>query len=175
VLNPRLVRGLDYYSRTVFEWLTDRLGAQSAVCSGGRYDGLVAHLGGRDTPAVGWALGIERIVELMQAEGISAGEAPLDAQLVAAGDAERRFGFKLVVELRTRLPGVRVSLGTPSAGFKAQLRHADKSGARFALIVGDTELKAGKVALKPLRDGTPQRLVTVEECADVLRQTSPSA
>ena len=174
-LNPRLVRGLDYYSRTVFEWVTDRLGAQSAVCSGGRYDGLVAELGGRDTPAVGWALGIERIVEVMQAEGIGAGQAPPDAHLVAAGDAERRFGFKLVAELRARLPGVRILLGAPSAGFKAQLRHADKSGARFALIVGDTELKAGKVALKPLRDGNPQRLVTVEECVDVLRQTPTSA
>jgi histidyl-tRNA synthetase len=174
-LNPRLVRGLDYYSRTVFEWVTDRLGAQSAVCSGGRYDGLVAQLGGRDTPAVGWALGIERIVEVMQAEGIGAGEAPPDAQLVAAGDAERRFGFKLVEALRERLPGVRISLGTPSAGFKAQLRHADKSGARFALIVGDAELKAGKIALKPLRDGKPQLLVTVEECVDVLGQTPGSA
>jgi histidyl-tRNA synthetase len=174
-LNPRLVRGLDYYSRTVFEWVTDRLGAQSAVCSGGRYDGLVAQLGGRDTPAVGWALGIERIVEVMQAEGIGAGDTPPDAQLVAAGDSERRFGFKLVDELRERVPGVRISLGAPSAGFKAQLRHADKSGARFALIVGDGELKAGKIALKPLRDGTPQRLVTVEECVDLLRQTAASA
>jgi len=174
-LNPRLVRGLDYYSRTVFEWVTDRLGAQSAVCSGGRYDGLVAQLGGRDTPAVGWALGIERIVEVMQAEGIGAGDTPPDAQLVAAGDSERRFGFKLVDELRERVPGVRISLGAPSAGFKAQLRHADKSGARFALIVGDSELKAGKIALKPLRDGTPQRLVTVEECVDLLRQTAASA
>ena len=174
-LNPRLVRGLDYYSRTVFEWVTDRLGAQSAVCSGGRYDGLVAQLGGRDTPAVGWALGIERIVEVMQAEGIGARDTPPDAQLVAAGDSERRFGFKLVDELRERVPGVRISLGAPSAGFKAQLRHADKSGARFALIVGDSELKAGKIALKPLRDGTPQRLVTVEECVDLLRQTAASA
>ena len=174
-LNPRLVRGLDYYSRTVFEWVTDRLGAQSAVCSGGRYDGLVAELGGRDTPAVGWALGIERIVEVMQAEGIGAGQAPPDAHLVAAGDAERRFGFKLVAELRARLPGVRILLGAPSAGFKAQLRHADKSGARFALIVGETELKAGKIALKPLRAGNPQRLVTVEECVDLLRQTPASA
>ncbi|HET7607952.1 MAG TPA: ATP phosphoribosyltransferase regulatory subunit, partial [Gammaproteobacteria bacterium] len=174
-LNPRLVRGLDYYSRTVFEWLTDRLGAQSAICSGGRYDGLVAQLGGRDTPAVGWALGVERIVELMQAEGIAAGEAALDAQLVAAGDAERRFGFKLVDQLRERLPGVRIALGVPSAGFKAQLRHADKSGARFALIVGESELAAGKVAVKPLRDGKPQRLATVEECADLLLETPGSA
>jgi histidyl-tRNA synthetase len=169
-LNPRLVRGLDYYSRTVFEWLTDRLGAQSAVCSGGRYDGLVAQLGGRDTPAVGWALGLERIVELMQAEGIGADEAPPDAHLVAAGEAERRFGFELVEQLRERLPGVKVSIGAPSAGFKAQLRHADKSGARAALIVGETELTARKVSFKPLRDDKPQQLVTVEQCAELLRQ-----
>jgi histidyl-tRNA synthetase len=174
-LNPRLVRGLDYYSRTVFEWLTDRLGAQSAVCSGGRYDGLVAQLGGRDTPAVGWALGIERIVELMQAEGIGAEEAPLDAQLVAAGDAERRFGFKLLEQLRTRVPGAKVAVGMPSAGFKAQLRHADKSGARFALIIGESELAAAKVSLKPLREDKPQQLVTVEECAERLRQTRAPA
>ena len=139
-LNPRLVRGLDYYSRTVFEWVTDRLGAQSAVCSGGRYDGLVAQLGGRETPAVGWALGIERIVEVMQAEGVGAAEPPPDAHLVAAGDAERRFGFKLAEQLRERLPGLKLSLGAPAAGFKAQLRRADKSGARFALIVGEAEL-----------------------------------
>ena len=170
-LNPRLVRGLDYYSRTVFEWITQEARAQNAICSGGRYDGLVAQLGGRDTPAVGWALGIERIIELMQAEGIPVGEAPLDAQLVAAGEAERRFGFKVVDRLRELRPGIKVSIGMPSAGFKAQLRHADKSGARFALIVGESELAAGKVALKPLRDGKPQRLLTVEECADALRET----
>lgn len=175
VLNPRLVRGLDYYSRTVFEWVTDRLGAQSAICSGGRYDGLVAQLGGRDTPAVGWALGVERIVELMQAEGVTATDAPPDAQLVAAGEAERRFGFKLVELLRERLPGARIALGTPSAGFKAQLRHADKSGARVALIVGETELSAQKVGFKPLRDGNPQRLATVEECVDLLRQMRASS
>ena len=174
-LNPRLVRGLDYYSRTVFEWLTDRLGAQSAVCSGGRYDGLVAQLGGRDTPAVGWALGIERIVELMQAEGIAAAEVPVDAQLVAAGEAERRFGFKLLEQLRARLPGVKLSVGTPSASFKAQLRHADKSGARFALIVGESELAAAKVSVKPLREDKPQQLATVEECAERLRKTRPPA
>jgi len=174
-LNPRLVRGLDYYSRTVFEWLTDRLGAQSAVCSGGRYDGLVAQLGGRDTPAVGWALGIERIVELMQAEGIAAVEVPVDAQLVAAGEAERRFGFQLLEQLRERVPGVKLSVGTPSASFKAQLRHADKSGARFALIIGESELAAAKVSVKPLREDKPQQLATVEECAERLRQTRPPA
>jgi len=170
-LNPRLVRGLDYYSRTVFEWLTDRLGAQSAICSGGRYDGLVAQLGGRDTPAVGWALGIERIVELLQAEGVAAAEIPPDVHLVAAGDGERRFGFKLAEQLRERLPGLRLSIGGPAAGFKAQLRRADKSGARYALILGEAEVAAGKVSLKPLLEDKPQQLVTIEECIDLLRQT----
>jgi len=174
-LNPRLVRGLDYYSRTVFEWLTDRLGSQSAVCSGGRYDGLVEQLGGKPTPAVGWALGIERIVELMQAEGVAANEAPPDAYLVAAGDAERRFGFKLAEELRSRLPELKLSLGGPAAGFKAQLRKADKSGARAALIIGESEVGAGKVSFKPLRDDSPQELLTVEECVARLRRPPGSA
>ena len=170
-LNPRLVRGLDYYSRTVFEWVTDRLGAQSAICSGGRYDGLVAQLGGRETPAVGWALGIERVVELLQAEGVGATEPTPDVALVAAGDAERRFAFKLAEQLRERLPGLKLAIGGPAAGFKSQLRRADKCGARFALIVGEAELEAGKVSLKPLREDRPQQLVTVEECVDLLRQT----
>jgi len=170
-LNPRLVRGLDYYSRTVFEWVTDRLGAQGAICSGGRYDGLVEQLGGRATPAVGWALGIERIVELLQVEGVAAAETPPDAYLVAAGDAERRYGFKLAEQLRGRVPGLKLSLGGPAAGFKAQLRKADKSGARVALIVGETELQAGKVSFKPLREEHPQQLVTVEECVTLLGQT----
>jgi histidyl-tRNA synthetase len=169
--NPRLVRGLDYYSRTVFEWLTDKLGAQNAVCSGGRYDGLIEQLGGPATPAVGWALGVERIVELMVAEGNAVSPQPCDAYLVAVGDAERHFGFKLAEELRNRLPGLKVSLGGPAVGFKAQLRKADKSGARFALIVGEAELGAGKVSLKPLREDAPQRLVTVAECVDALGQT----
>ena len=168
-LNPRLVRGLDYYSRTVFEWVTDKLGAQSAVCSGGRYDGLVAQLGGRETPAVGWALGIERIVELLQAEGSACADVPPDAYLVAAGDAERRFGFKLAEQLRDRLPSLRLSLGGPAAGFKAQLRRADKSGARYALIVGADEVAAGSVSVKALREDRPQQLLDVESCAALLR------
>jgi histidyl-tRNA synthetase len=167
-LNPRLVRGLDYYSRTVFEWVTDRLGAQSAVCSGGRYDGLVAQLGGRDTPAVGWALGIERIVELLQAEGAACVDVPPDAYLVAAGDAERRYGFKVAEQLRDRLPGLRLSIGGPAAGFKAQLRRADKSGARFALIVGAEEVAAGRISVKPLREDQPQQLLGLEECTALL-------
>jgi histidyl-tRNA synthetase len=167
-LNPRLVRGLDYYTRTVFEWVTDQLGAQSAVCSGGRYDGLVAQLGGRDTPAVGWALGVERIVELLGAEGVAHAELPADAFLVAAGLVERQFGFKAAEQLRDRIPSLRLSIGSPAAGFKAQLRRADKSGARFALIIGEAELAAGRISVKPLRDDRPQQLLTLEECVRLL-------
>ena len=174
-LNPRLVRGLDYYSRTVFEWLTGRLGSQNAVCSGGRYDGLVAHLGGRDTPAVGWALGIERIIELMRTEASAPAESLADVFLIAVGDAALRQGFKLAEELRGRVPGLRLSIGLPAAGFKAQLRRADKSGARYALILGDDEVAAGKVGLKPLREDRSQELLTFDECARRLGAGLPSA
>ena len=164
-INPRLVRGLDYYTRTVFEWVTDRLGAQSTVCAGGRYDGLVAQLGGRDTPAVGWALGIERVIELVRAEGGGAAESPADVYLISAGEPARRRGFAVAEELRSRVPGLKVSIGMPSAGFKAQLRRADKSGAVFAVIIGDTELAAGRISVKPLREEAEQELLTLEEFA----------
>jgi len=128
----------------------------------------VAQLGGRDTPAVGWALGVERIVELLQAEGAACAAAPPDAYLVAAGDAERRYGFKVAEQLRDRLPGLRLSIGGPAAGFKAQLRRADKSGARFALIVGAEELAAERISVKPLREDQPQQLLGLDECAALL-------
>jgi histidyl-tRNA synthetase len=157
VINPRLVRGLDYYARTVFEWVTDKLGAQSAICSGGRYDGLIAELGGRETPAVGWALGIERVVELMRADGQSLAEPVPDVCLVTVGEAARRRSFALAETLRRALPGISIVLGTPAAGFKAQLRRADKSGARFALILGDDEIAAGQAGLKDLRGDSGQQ------------------
>ena len=169
-LNPRLVRGLDYYSRTVFEWLTDRLGSQSAICSGGRYDGLVAQLGGRDTPAAGWALGIERIVEVLEVEGRAGSALEADAHLVVAGEAERGYGFKLAEQLRDRVPGLKLWIGGPAGGFKAQLRRADRSGARFALIVGESERNAGKVSVKPLREDKPQQLLSVDECVALLAE-----
>jgi histidyl-tRNA synthetase len=164
-LNPRLVRGLDYYTKTVFEWLTNRLGAQGAVCSGGRYDGLVAQLGGHDTPAVGWALGVERIIDLMRGDAADLPEQPPDVHLVGVGDAARRRGFVVAEELRASVPGLKVSIGVPSAGFKAQLRRADKSGARFALIIGDSELESGRISVKPLREAGEQELLQVEEFA----------
>jgi histidyl-tRNA synthetase len=168
-INPRLVRGLDYYTRTVFEWVTDRLGSQSAICAGGRYDGLVAQLGGRDTPAVGWALGVERVVELLRLEESTAGPSAPDVFVVSAGDAARRAGFAAAETLRDRVPGLSVSIGAPAAGFKAQMRRADRSGARFAVILGDDEVAAGQFGLKPLRTDEPQLSLSLDE---LVRQLS---
>ena len=168
-LNPRLVRGLDYYTRTVFEWVTDRLGAQGAVCSGGRYDGLVAQLGGRDTPAVGWALGVERVVELMRADGWNEPRRTPDVLVIGIGDAARRKSFAIAELLRNRLPRLRVLLA-PSGSLKAQLRRADKSGARYALIIGEDELASDRVSLKALRSEAPQRSLTLDETVEALRR-----
>jgi len=173
VLNPHLVRGLDYYSRTVFEWVTDRLGAQSAICSGGRYDGLVAQLGGRDTPAVGWALGMERVVELMAAEGCQAAAQLPDAYLVMAGNDARRRGFGIAEKLRSAVPGLLLSFDCVAGSIKAQLKRADRSGARLALILGDDELAAGRISVKALRKQIPQESLKLEEL--IARLISESA
>jgi histidyl-tRNA synthetase len=150
-VNPRLVRGLDYYSRTVFEWITDALGAQDAVCSGGRYDGLIAQLGGESTPAIGFAAGIERIVALLtQAGGVPAPQGA-DVYLVTSGARAERTALQLAEQLRDALPGRAVLLNLGGGNFKAQFRRADRSGARLALILGDEELDRGVVAVKPLR------------------------
>jgi len=170
-INPRLVRGLDYYSRTVFEWVTDQLGSQGAVCSGGRYDGLVSQLGGRDTPAVGWALGLERVIELMRIAHSGEPEGTADIYIVSAGDEARRAGFGYAEQLRTELPKMRVVLGLPSAGFKAQLRRADRTGAQYALIIGDEELANGQVGVKPLRSGDVQQSMTLAAFTALLLRT----
>lgn len=158
-LNPRLVRGLDYYNRTVFEWLTDRLGSQDAVCSGGRYDGLVEQLGGQATPAVGWAMGIERLVALVEdAARVPAGSAT-DVYAVLVGDAATRAGLLLAERLRDALPGLRLTLNCGGGSLKSQLKRADKSGARYALVLGDDELAREQVALKDLRGEGGQGLL----------------
>jgi histidyl-tRNA synthetase len=152
-VNPRLVRGLDYYTRTVFEWTTTKLGAQDAVCSGGRYDGLVAQLGGKPTPATGFAMGMERLVALMQEEGTTAEVVPPHAYIVRVGEAAERAGFGLAERLRSALPVLRLTVDCGGGSFGSQLKRADKSGARWALILGDDEINAKRVALKPLRGG----------------------
>jgi histidyl-tRNA synthetase len=153
-VNPRLVRGLDYYSRTVFEWLTDRLGAQAAVCSGGRYDGLVEQLGGRPTPAIGWALGMERLVELVQDSAPP--PAVPHAYLVPVGGKAQAAALALAESLRDGLDGLRLLTHCGEGSLKAAMKRADKSGAALALIIGDAELAAGQVLVKPLRTGGEQ-------------------
>ena len=150
-VNPRLVRGLDYYSRTVFEWITDALGAQDAVCSGGRYDGLISQLGGESTPGIGFAMGIERLVALLTQAGQPAAPPAADVYIVVSGERASAFGLELVEQLRDALPGRRFELNLGGGNFKAQFRRADRSGAALALILGDDELARGVAALKPLR------------------------
>ena len=158
VVNPRLVRGLDYYSRTVFEWLTDQLGAQGAVLSGGRYDGLTQHLGGKPTPAIGWAAGIERLVGLYEAcHGEKLAFRP-HVYIVAVGQPGLRYAMQLAERLRSALPGLAVDVNFDGGSFKSQLKRADKSGADFALIIGDNELRDERFGLKPLRGGEQQAL-----------------
>jgi len=168
-INPRLVRGLDYYSRTVFEWVTDALGAQGAVCSGGRYDGLVEKLGGRPTPAVGWAMGIERFVDLFAACG---GEAPpqhADVYIAAVGQGTQERAFALAEELRDALVGIRVEMNLGAGGFKSQMKRADKSSALYALILGEQELSEGRIGIKPLRSKEEQESVALDELAATLK------
>jgi len=168
VVNPRLVRGLDYYSRTVFEWVTTDLGSQDAVCSGGRYDGLVSQLGGEAVPAIGWALGEERIVELMRLQGRAGDETVADVYLVLGGDAAEATGLQVAERLRDALPGVRVETNCGGGSFKSQLKRADRSGARYAVVLGEEELRRGVVGLKPLREEAAQLEVAVAELATEL-------
>jgi histidyl-tRNA synthetase len=170
VVNPRLVRGLDYYSRTVFEWVTTDLGAQDAVCSGGRYDGLVAQLGGDPVPAIGWALGEERIVEIMRLQQLVTAEARPDVYLVLAGAAAEALGLALAEKLRDALPGLKVEANCGGGSFKSQMKRADRSGARYAVIVGDEEAARQVAALKSLRDAGGQREVALADLGNELKQ-----
>ena len=167
-VNRRLVRGLDYYSKTVFEWVTDALGSQGAVCSGGRYDGLVEKLGGRPTPAIGWAMGIERFVALFEACGGKAPSRAADVYLAAVGDGTLQRAFTLAEELRDRIPGICVAMNLGGGSFKSQLKRADKSEARYALVLGEQELSEGRIGLKPLRSDEEQTSVALDDLADVL-------
>ncbi len=168
-VNPRLVRGLDYYSRTVFEWVTDELGSQGTVCAGGRYDRLVDMQGGPETPAIGFAMGVDRLVALLEAQGDTTQATPPLAYLITFGEPAVRAGLVLAEALRDELPGLGVINNHGGGSFKAQFKRADKSGARFALIIGEQELADGTVGLKPLRGDGEQTTVVRHELIDVLR------
>ncbi|MDX1656885.1 MAG: histidine--tRNA ligase, partial [Candidatus Competibacteraceae bacterium] len=162
-INPRLVRGLDYYSRTVFEWVTDRLGAQGTVCAGGRYDGLVEQLGGRPTPGVGFAMGLERLVALLAESGYRGANLAPHAYLVMVGEAAEVRGLALAEQLRQQLEGLRLLVNGGGGSFKSQFKKADRSGARYALILADSELAAGTVAVKPLREDGQQQILDQDQ------------
>jgi histidyl-tRNA synthetase len=155
-INPRLVRGLDYYNRTVFEWSTDKLGAQGTVCAGGRYDGLVAHFGGRPTPAIGFAVGLERLLELLQEERGGAAVQHPHAYFICVGEEAVTAALRLAEDLRDALPRLRLLTHCGGGSLKSQLKKADKSGAGLALILAEDELQRQVVAIKPLRGDTPQ-------------------
>ncbi len=153
VINPRLVRGLDYYNKTVFEWVTQRLGAQGTVCAGGRYDGLVEQLGGKSTPAVGFALGMERLVLLLGETGQVVAGQQTDAYVVAVGQEAQQVALTAVEALRDQLPALGIVQHTGGGSFKSQMKKADRSGAGVALIWGEDEVSSHTVTVKPLRPG----------------------
>jgi histidyl-tRNA synthetase len=158
VVNRRLVRGLDYYNKTVFEWVTDRLGAQGTVCAGGRYDGLVKQLGGKSTPAVGFAMGMERLVLLLAEQGVEADASIVDVYVVAVGSDAELMARVATERVRETNPQLRIMQHAGGGSFKSQMKKADKSGARVALIWGEDEVVAQAVTIKSLRDDDGERL-----------------
>ncbi|WP_205202247.1 histidine--tRNA ligase [Azonexus hydrophilus] len=166
-INPRLVRGLDYYNLTVFEWVTDKLGAQGTVCAGGRYDGLVEQLGGKSTPACGFAMGVERLVALIRDAGGAPTEPAPDVYVVHQGEAAGRLAFRVAEGLRDQ--GLDVLLHCGGGSFKSQMKKADGSGAGFAVIIGDDEAATGEAQLKALRDSAwEQRKMNVDALAGAI-------
>ena len=170
-INPRLVRGLDYYSKTVFEWVTTELGAQGTVCAGGRYDGLVEQLGGKATPAVGFAMGVERLILMLEALNVipDAVHNYLDVYLVAVGNVTPA-AMQISASLREQVPGIRLQMHMGGGNFKKQMKKANESGAQFALILGEDEVANGQAGIKPLRDQTEQVSITQSELANWFKQ-----
>lgn len=170
-VNPRLVRGLDYYGKTVFEWVTDSLGSQGTVCAGGRYDGLVEQLGGKPTVAVGFAMGLERLILLLETLELIPPSVNSDADVyvTAMGDRAMAPALELAESLRSELPDVRVVSHCGGGSFRSQMKKADKSGARYAIVLGENELASGTVGLKPLRSSDDQQNIDTAELPSVLK------
>ena len=167
-VNPRLVRGLDYYAKTVFEWTTDQLGAQGTVCAGGRYDRLVEQIGGKPTPAIGFAMGIERLVALLTENALTPPRQSPHAYFVLVGEQAEHRGLVLAEQLRDALPVLRLVMNSGGGNFKNQLKRADKSGADHALILGDNECTQSEISIKHLRLDIAQRRIPQSDLADFL-------
>ncbi|WP_038905241.1 histidine--tRNA ligase [Dickeya zeae] len=165
-INPRLVRGLDYYNRTVFEWVTTSLGSQGTVCGGGRYDGMVEQLGGSSTPAVGFGMGLERLVLLVQEVNPAFAAPPaVDVYLISSGAGTQHAAIRLAENVRDALPQLKLMTNYGGGNFKKQFARADKSGARVALVLGETEVAAGQVVLKNLTNGEQETLSQADVAA----------
>jgi histidyl-tRNA synthetase len=171
VINRRLVRGLDYYNKTVFEWVTDRLGAQGTVCAGGRYDGLVKQLGGKSTPAVGFAMGMERLVLLLMEQGVVPDTPAVDVYVVAVGSDAELMALVAMQSMRLEQPQLRIVQHAGGGSFKSQMKKADKSGAQVALIWGEDEVASNTVTIKPLREGGGERIEQHTVSLDELEST----
>jgi histidyl-tRNA synthetase len=165
-INPRLVRGLDYYNATVFEWVTTHLGAQGTVCAGGRYDGLIEQIGGKPAPACGFAMGVERLLALLQEQAFVPPVLAPDAYILHLGDQADRMAIPVAEQLRDA--GLMVVMHCGGGSFKSQMKKADASGARFAIIIGEEEAEAGEVSVKPLREGGEQSRMSLPEAAEYL-------
>jgi len=169
-LNTRLVRGLDYYTRTVFEWTTDKLGAQATVCGGGRYDRLVEELGGQFTPAIGCAIGLERLIELVDQSDQNKQNNHQKIYIVAVGSAAEGQGFLVAEELRNAYPELSIQMNLNGGNFKQQFKRADKAGSDIALILGDNEIKEQTIGVKPMRTEVPQKTVDRKELLSIIGQ-----
>jgi histidyl-tRNA synthetase len=167
-INTRLVRGLDYYNRTVFEWVTTRLGAQGTICAGGRFDGLIEQIGGKPAPACGFAMGVERLLALLQEDGMQNPAAPLDVYVVHQGEQAQNLAWRVAEDLRDGR--LRVLLHCGGGSFKSQMKKADSSAAVCAVIIGDEEAAANAVMLKPLRGGGEQQRVGLQDLQQKIRE-----
>lgn len=168
-INQRLVRGLDYYSKTVFEWVTSELGAQGTICAGGRYDGLIEQLGGKPNHAVGFAMGMERILALLETREDLDTIQSIDAYMILVGSAAEKSGLLLAEKLRDSLPNLRLQMNCGAGSFKSQFKKADKSGADYALILGDDGVANNEISIKFLRKDVEQRTVTLAELIELIK------
>ncbi len=168
IVNPTLVRGLDYYNRTVFEWVSTELGAQGTICAGGRYDGLVEQMGGKATCAAGFAVGLERLLSLV-AKQMTDSVQEVDAYFVSLGDEASHYGFQLLAKIRQQLPDCAIQMNCGGGSIKAQMKRADRSGARLALIVGEDEVNNQQIAVKYLQTREPQQVLSEDELLKLLK------
>ncbi|MFI3178436.1 MAG: ATP phosphoribosyltransferase regulatory subunit, partial [Methylococcaceae bacterium] len=169
-ITTRLVRGLDYYSKTVFEWVTDELGSQGTICAGGRYDSLIEQLGGKPNFAVGFAMGMERLLALVELAGNVPLERSIDVYMIRVGELAEKEGLRLAEEIRNEVPGLKLQVNCGGGSFKSQFKKADKIGAEYAIILGDDEVSRKELAIKSLRSEQGQKTFNQEQAIAFLQE-----